>query len=95
VNLKEVPNVTEVIIRTEGKDILIKNPSVSQVSAQGMQIYQVMGGSIEEQDVVKKYSEEDILLVAQQTGVTKEVAEEALKESEGDLARAILKLSSK
>jgi nascent polypeptide-associated complex subunit alpha len=95
VNMKEVPNVTEVIIRTEGKDILIKNPSVSQVSAQGMQIYQVMGGSIEEQGAVKKYSEEDILLVAQQTAVTKEVAEEALKESEGDLARAILKLSSK
>lgn len=95
VNMKEVPNVKEVIIRTEGKDILIKNPSVSQVSAQGMQIYQVMGGSIEEQGAVKKYSEEDILLVAQQTGVTKEVAEEALKESEGDLARAILKLSSK
>jgi nascent polypeptide-associated complex subunit alpha len=95
VNMKEVPNVKEVIIRTEGKDILIKNPSVSQVSAQGMQIYQVMGGSIEEQGAVKKYSEEDILLVAQQTGVTKEVAEEALKESEGDLARAILNLSSK
>lgn len=95
VNMKEVPNVTEVIIRTEGKDILIKNPSVSQVSAQGMQIYQVMGGSIEEQGAVKKYSEEDVLLVAQQTGVTKEVAEEALKESEGDLARAILNLSSK
>ena len=95
VNMKEVPNVKEVIIRTEGKDILIKNPSVSQVSAQGMQIYQVMGGSIEEQGAVKKYSGEDILLVAQQTAVTKEVAEEALKESEGDLARAILKLSSK
>lgn len=94
-DMKEVPNVKEVIIRTEGKDILIKKPSVSQVSAQGMQIYQVMGGSIEEQGVAKKYSEEDVLLVAQQTGVTKEVAEEALEESDGDLARAILKLSSK
>jgi nascent polypeptide-associated complex subunit alpha len=54
-----------------------------------------MGGSIEEQATVKKYSDEDVLLVAQQAGVTKEVAEEALKEAEGDLARAILKLSSK
>ncbi|MGD0330256.1 MAG: nascent polypeptide-associated complex protein [Nitrososphaeria archaeon] len=94
-DMKEVPNVKEVIIRTEGKDILIKKPSVSQVSAQGMQIYQIMGGSIEEQGVAKKYSEEDVLLVAQQAGVTKVVAEEALKECDGDLARAILKLSSK
>ena len=93
--MKEIPNVKEVIIRTEEKEIIIRGPSVSQVSAQGMQIYQIMGGSIEEQGAVKKYSEEDVLLVAQQTGVTKEVAEEALKEADGDLARAILKLSSK
>lgn len=93
--MKEIPNVKEVIIRTEEKEIIIRRPSVSQVSAQGMQIYQVMGGSIEEQGVAKKYSEEDVLLVAQQAGVTKEVAEETLKETDGDLARAILKLSSK
>jgi nascent polypeptide-associated complex subunit alpha len=60
-----------------------------------MQIYQIVGGSIEEQNFAKKYSEEDILLVAQQAGVTKEVAEEALKDSDGDLAHAILKLTSK
>jgi nascent polypeptide-associated complex subunit alpha len=93
--MKEIPNVKEVIIRTEDKQILIRQPSVSQVTAQGMQIYQIVGGSIEEQNFAKKYSEEDILLVAQQAGVTKEVAEEALKDSDGDLAHAILKLTSK
>jgi len=93
--MKEIPGVKEVIIRSIEKDIIIRGPSVSQVNAQGMQIFQIMGGSIEEQATVKKYSDEDVLLVAQQAGVTKEVAEEALKEAEGDLARAILKLSSK
>ncbi|MGQ9781701.1 MAG: nascent polypeptide-associated complex protein [Nitrososphaeria archaeon] len=93
--MKEIPNVKEVIIRAEQRQIIIRQPSVSQVTAQGMQIYQVVGGSIEEQDAAKKYSDEDVLLVAQQAGVEKEVAEEALKDSDGDLARAILKLSSK
>jgi nascent polypeptide-associated complex subunit alpha len=94
-DMKEVPNVKEVIIKSETEEIIIRKPSVSKVKAQGMQIYQVMGGSVEEQSATKKYSQEDILLVAQQAGVTKEAAEEALKETDGDLARAILKLSSK
>lgn len=94
-NMKEIPSVKEVIIHTEEKEILIKNPTVSQVIAQGLQIYQIMGGIIEEKQIKKSYSEEDVLLVAQQAGVSKEDARAALEETNGDLAMAILKLTTK
>ena len=41
-----------------------------------------------------KYKEDDILLVAQQAHVSGERAKVALEESGGDLAQAILKLTS-
>ena len=88
--MKEIPGVEEVIIHTTEKEIIIKNPTVSQVVAQGLQIYQIMGGVVEERQLSKRYSEEDVLLVAQQAGVSKEVARAALEETNGDLAMAIL-----
>ncbi|MGB9724916.1 MAG: nascent polypeptide-associated complex protein [Nitrososphaeria archaeon] len=94
-NMKEIPGVEEVIIHTAEKEIVIKNPTVSQVVAQGLQIYQIMGGIVEERQISKSYSEEDVLLVAQQAGVSKEVARAALEETNGDLAMAILKLTTK
>ena len=52
-------------------------------------------GEVEEVEVERKaFSEEDILLVQQQTGVTKERAAAALEEADGEVARAILKLTS-
>lgn len=93
--MKEIPGVEEVIIHTVEKEIIIKNPTVSQVVAQGLQIYQIMGGIVEERQTSKSYSEEDVLLVAQQAGVSKEVARAALEETNGDLAMAILKLTTK
>jgi len=87
--------VEEVIIRTSSKDIVVKSPSVSELRTKGMRMFQVSGEDVEE--VVRerpKFTEEDILLVAQQANVSKERAEEALTECEGDLARAILKLTT-
>ena len=75
-NLEEMPNVDEVVIKTKGIDM-----------------YQIMGNDTEE--ILKeesKISEEDVLLVSQQANVSEEVARNALEESDGDLAQAILKL---
>jgi len=63
----------------------------------GEKIFQVIG---EPHEVVRKeeeieISEEDIELVIAQTGVSREMAVKALKECEGDLAKAILLLSSR
>jgi len=94
INMKEIPNVQEVVIKTPDKELHITNASVSEVNAQGNRMFQV-AGDVEEVEVEKKtFSEEDVLLVQQQTGASKERAVAALEESDGEVARAILKLSS-
>jgi nascent polypeptide-associated complex subunit alpha len=93
IDMKEIPNVQEVVIRTAEKEMHIKNPSVSEVNAQGNRVFQV-AGDVEEVEVEREtFNEEDILLVQQQTGASRERALAALKESDGEVARAILKLT--
>jgi nascent polypeptide-associated complex subunit alpha len=94
INMKEIPDVQEVIIRTSDKEMHIKGASVSEVNAQGNRIFQVMG-EVEEVEVEKEtFNEEDILLVQQQANVPREKAMAALEEADGEVARAILKLTS-
>jgi nascent polypeptide-associated complex subunit alpha len=94
-DMTQIPDVEEVIIRTSSKDLIIKEANVSEINAKGMKVFQVMGGDIEEVDREKpKFTEEDVLLVSQQAGVSKEIASVALEENGGDLAQAILQLSS-
>lgn len=81
----------EVIIRTKDKEIIITNPSVSKVNMMGQQTYQVVGEESEralssEPDI----GEEDVKTVMDQTGVTEEEAQIAIKKHKGDLAEAIL-----
>ena len=77
----------EVVIRTEHGDFVIKNPEVMKVSMMGQESLQIVG---EMKPAVKK---EDIKLIQEQTGCSEEEAQEALQETEGDIAEAILKLS--
>ena len=58
-------------------------------------IFQVVATSIEEkQRDVPSFKEEDIVLVMQQASVTREKAIQALIESKGDMAQAILTLTT-
>ncbi|HYC12345.1 MAG TPA: nascent polypeptide-associated complex protein [Nitrososphaerales archaeon] len=94
INMKELPDVQEVIIRTSDKELHITNATVSEVNAQGNRVFQV-AGEVEETEVEKKaFNEEDIVLVQQQAGVNRERAMAALTEADGEVARAILKLTS-
>ncbi len=94
INFEPIEDVQEVIIRTKSKDIVVKEASVSEVKAKGTRMFQVVGENVEEVAREKpKFTEEDVLLVAQQTGVSNERARVALEESNGDLAQAILKLT--
>ncbi len=94
INMKEVPDVEEVIIRTSDREMRITNASVSEVNAQGSRVFQVVG-DVEETEVEKKpFNEEDVLLVQQQASVSRERAVAALQETDGEVARAILKLTS-
>ncbi|MCX8170969.1 MAG: nascent polypeptide-associated complex protein [Candidatus Bathyarchaeota archaeon] len=90
-------NVTEVILKTMDKEIVIENPEVTVLDLQGQKVFQVAGGKISEKSIKKKAEipEEDILLVAQQANVSFEEAKAALEQTNGDLAQAILLLSQK
>ncbi len=94
-DMSELPNVQEVIIRTDKKEIIIVKPSVTEMKAKDNTIFQVVAESYEEKErEVPVFSDEDIELVSQQASVSKEKAIEALTEAKGDLARAILLLTS-
>jgi nascent polypeptide-associated complex subunit alpha len=96
-NMDAVEDVTEVVIKTPVKEIVIEQPEVAILQVQGQKIYQVTGGKISEKAPERKtpvVSEEDARLVADQTGKTLEEAKKALEESGGDLAKAILLLQS-
>jgi nascent polypeptide-associated complex subunit alpha len=94
INMKEIPEVEEVVIRTAKKELHIHDASVSEVNAQGNRIFQVMGEVEEVERETRKFSDEDIILVQQQAGVSREKAVAALQESDGEVARAILRLST-
>jgi len=98
-NMEGVDEVEEVIIRTPTKEIVIEAPEVAIVNVQGQKIFQVAGGKVSERAPERKaaaptVSEEDVQLVAGQTGKRPEKAREALEECGGDLAKAILLLQS-
>lgn len=100
-NLKEMEGVEEVIIRLPEKEIVIKSPSVSIIEIKGGgRIYQITGveeerSRVEEALEEVEISEEDIQLIVAQTGVSPEEARRALIEAGGDLAKAIMLLSSR
>ena len=102
-NMDSVADVQQVIIRTPTKDIVIEEPEVAILQVQGQKMYQVIGGQVSEQAPSQRqaaaaakptFSQEDVQLVADQTGKSLEKAKEALEECGGDLAKAILLLQS-
>lgn len=96
-NMNAVPDVEQVIIKTNSKQIIIEEPEVAMLEMQGQKIFQVTGGKITEKAAERKPSavaEEDVRLVADQTGKNLEEARKALEECQGDLAKAILLLQS-
>lgn len=95
-SMDAIPDVEQVIIKTSSKEITIEEPEVAVLEAQGQKIFQVAGGKITEKAAERKIviPEEDIRLVADQTGKSPEEARKALEECGGDLAKAILLLQS-
>lgn len=99
-NMKELKGVEEVVIVLKDKEIVLKNAEVSIMDAMGQKTYQVTGdaeerikGSGENTTENVEISEEDIELVASQTGKSISEAKKTLEECNGDLAEAIMRLS--
>lgn len=92
INQSEI-DASEVIIRTAEKEIIITNPQVAKVNMMGQETFQISGNIHErELSTEPEITEEDIKTVAEQADVSEEKAKEALEESKGDIAEAILKL---
>ena len=83
----------EVIIRTPDEEYVFENPDVAVVAAAGQKMFQ-LSGHYTTRRRQKEIAEEDIKLVMEQAKCTREEAENALKVSDGDIAAAILQLTS-
>jgi len=109
IDMYDIEGVKQVIIRTGEKEIVFNDAQVTVMDAKGMKSYQVTGTpeerplSIAQQEASSgkpsaeakpaEIPEEDITLVATQAKVSRDVARQALTDSGGDLAEAIMKLS--
>jgi nascent polypeptide-associated complex subunit alpha len=93
--MKDLGNIEEVIIKTETKELYLLKPQVIEMKGKDNTIFQVVATNIEEkQRDIPVFKEEDIILVMQQANVSKERATQALVESKGDMAQAILGLTT-
>ncbi len=88
---EEIESSRVIIEKTDGKKIVIENPSVSKINMSGNETWQISGEAREEE--AESFSEDDIKLVMEKTGKGKEEVITALEKSEGEVAEAILKLS--
>lgn len=94
-DMKTMDSVEEVIIKTDKKELYLIKPQVIEMKGKDSTIFQVVATDIEEkQRETPSFKEEDIILVMQQANVSREKAVQALTESKGDMAQAILSLTT-
>ncbi|HII29604.1 nascent polypeptide-associated complex protein [Candidatus Woesearchaeota archaeon CG08_land_8_20_14_0_20_47_9] len=82
-----------VVIRLRDKELVFISPEVMMISMGGQESFQVVG-RFSERPRLRSYepSEEDVALVVEQTGASKEAAIKALEDHKGDIAAVILDL---
>jgi nascent polypeptide-associated complex subunit alpha len=90
----------QVIIKCSDRNIIISEPSVMLTKMPNQEMFQISGEVSEEEtgseeEVVSEISEEDVEMVMDQANVGKVQAEEALEETRGDIAEAIMMLKKK
>ena len=99
IEMEDIDDVEEVVIRCADREIVITEASVQKMTAQGSVTWQVMGEARERprqaaagEPAKLDVREEDVALVAEQAKVSKEEARRALEAAGGEPAEAILKL---
>jgi nascent polypeptide-associated complex subunit alpha len=108
INVEELPDVSEVIIKCSGREIVISNPQVTRITGAGQESFQVTGEVseralsesasktvVEEKSMNLEIPVEDVKLVCSQTGVSEEEAVEALRLAGGNIAQAIINLRNR
>ena len=87
-------NALRVEITTPDKKLVFENPEVAKIDMMGQETYQITGSPTQEAiDSTPDITDEDLETVIEQTGCSLAEAQETLKETKGDLAEAIMKLS--
>jgi len=76
------------ILLVDGKKLVFDKPSVQLMEMQGQKTYTIIGNPKEESSIPN----EDIEMVVEQTGKSKEEAKKALEENDGGIAEAISSL---
>lgn len=90
VDMEDV-NADKVEVHIGDKKMVFENPDLSKIDAQGNEIFQLQGNySTEAKETGPE--EEDIELVMDKTGASRDEAEEALKDAD-DVAEAVMELS--
>ena len=84
-----------VIIKTADGDLVIREPHVTKMNMMGQESLQITGDIEEVEKSGVSVNDDDIATVMEQANCSKESAIEALHESSGNIAEAILKLQSK
>jgi nascent polypeptide-associated complex subunit alpha len=93
--MKDMGNVEEVVIKTDNKELYLLKPQVIEMKGKDSTIFQVVASDIEEkQRETPTFKDEDIILVIQQSNTTREKAVQALTDARGDIAQAILSLTT-
>ena len=99
IEVEDIDDVEEVIIRTADREIYFTDAAVSKMTARGEVTWQVMGtektrprSDKAPAPVKLEVREEDVDLVASQANVSKEQARKALEAANGEPAEALMKL---
>ncbi len=100
-DIKNIENVEEVIIRIPSGELVLKDPEVQVVKMGGQEIYTISASGTERRSQPSKnddlpqfqVSEDDVRFIVEKAGVSEAKAREALKKSKGDLAAAFLSVT--
>ena len=95
IKIEEIQGVRSVVIETDTERIVFDSPMVTKMVGGPQEIYQIVGEPVVEKKKEEYVpSEDDVLLVAKQTGRSVEEARKALVTTGGDIAQAIVLLQS-
>ena len=85
---EEIGSSRVVIELKDGGKLVVHEPHVVAIEMQGEKSFQISGKVSEEQEA----GEDDINMVMQEAGCSREEAQIALRETKGDIAEAIIRL---
>lgn len=90
--MEPIEDVHKLVIYTKKGNYIFDSAEVTAMTMQGITTYQV-AGQVRFEPAVPEIPDDDVKLVSEQAGVSREAAREALVSCNGDIAEAILKVS--